>query len=117
MRTALGLVDARAESLPESAVRVRLWKAGLLVEPQVDVRVRGRFVARVDLALVAARIAVEYEGRWRTLLEGQLSKDRARLDALREAGWIVVHVTAELLRQPGAVEDAVRRAVAQREAG
>jgi len=111
VRGAAALVDARAESQPESAVRVRLVRAGFDVTPQHEVRTGGRFVARVDLALVALRIAVEYEGRWRTLVEGQLSQDRLRLDALREAGWVVVHVTAELLRQPGAVEDAVRRAV------
>ncbi|MGQ7297853.1 endonuclease domain-containing protein [Quadrisphaera sp. KR29] len=116
VREAAALVDPRAESLPESAVRVRLVRAGFDVTPQHDVRVGGRFVARVDLALVVLRIAIEYEGRWRTLLEGQLSQDRLRLDALREAGWVVVHVTAELMRQPGAVEDAVRRAVAGRTA-
>lgn len=116
-RQAAALADPRAGSIPESAVRVRLVHAGYEVTPQFEVRAAGRFVARVDLALVELRIAIEYEGRWHGLLEGQLSRDRLRLDALREAGWLVVHVTAELVRQPGAVEDAVRRAVAQRAAG
>ena len=116
-REAAALVDPRAASQPESAVRVRLLRGGYEVVPQFEVRAGGRFVARVDLAIVELRIAVEYEGRWHGVLEGQLGKDRLRLDALREAGWLVVHVTAELLRQPGAVEDAVRRAVAQRAAG
>ncbi|WP_460435207.1 endonuclease domain-containing protein [Angustibacter speluncae] len=110
VRRAFGLVDPRAESLPESAVRVHLVLAGFDPTPQYVIRVRGRVVARVDLALVEHRVAVEYDGAWHALRE-QLERDRARLNHLREAGWVVVHVTADLLRRPADVVAAVRRAV------
>ena len=63
-RRALLLTDARAESPPESRVRVLLVLGGLAPVPQHEVRdTRGRFVARVDLALPGARVADEFDGR------------------------------------------------------
>lgn len=109
VRAAAELMDPRAESIPESVLRVVLVRAGLNVEPQHVIRSAGRFVARVDLALVRWRIAIEYDGAWHAARE-QLEKDRARLNALREAGWMVVHVTAGMLREPDQVVDAVLRA-------
>lgn len=109
VRAAAVLVDPRAESLPESVLRVVLRKAGFEVVPQVVVENQGRFVARVDLALVKWRIAIEYDGLWHAE-RGQFERDRARLNALRDAGWIVVHVTAAMLRNPDEVVQAVRRA-------
>ena len=109
-REAVKLVDVRSESIPESVVRVLLLKAGVNAEPQHVVRHLGAFVARVDLAVIEARIAVEYERAWHALRE-QLEQDRRRLGLLREAGWQVVHVTADQLRRPGEVVDAVRRAI------
>jgi len=114
VRAAADLCDPRAESIPESKVRVRLRKGGFDVEPQVEVFHQGRFVGRVDLALERLRIAIEYEGRWRTIVEGQLNDDTLRREALGRAGWKVVVITAERLRLRGEVEDAVRRAVAER---
>ncbi|TNM67854.1 hypothetical protein FHN55_08500 [Streptomyces sp. NP160] len=117
VRAAADLCDPRAESVPESRCRVRLTLAGFDVAPQFDVFFEGRFVGRVDLALVEWKIAVEYEGKWRTLVEGQLTSDRLRLEGLHRAGWKVVHITAERMKGRGEVEDAVRRAVAERIAG
>ncbi|TNM67116.1 hypothetical protein FHN55_11360 [Streptomyces sp. NP160] len=115
-RTAVALADGRAGSPPESRLRVRLVRAelGVTFEPQHVVTHLGRFLARVDLAIVDLKIAIEYEGAWHGLLAEQLARDRERLDRLREAGWIVVHVTAETMRDRGAAVDAVRRAIAQR---
>ncbi|MEJ5913421.1 endonuclease domain-containing protein [Pseudokineococcus sp. 1T1Z-3] len=113
VREAVAMVDPRAESLPESVVRVLLHLAGIDAVPQVEVRHMGRFVGRVDLALVALRIAVEYDGAWHALPE-QLVKDRDRLNALREAGWVVVHVTAADVAEPGRVVALVRAAMAGR---
>lgn len=116
VREMAALSDRRAGSRPESRLRVRLVRAqlGVVFEPQHVVLDQGRFVARVDLAVVGLRIAVEYEGAWHGLIADQLAKDRHRLDRLREAGWIVVHVTADMMREPGMAVDAVRRAIAQR---
>ncbi len=115
-RRAAELCDPRAESQPESRLRVHLLLAGLDVEPAVTVLdAGGRFIARVDLAVRGARVAVEYDGRWHALREA-LESDRRRITALRDAGWEVVHVTAGSLRDPGEVVDAVRRAVARQAA-
>ncbi|MEJ5866239.1 hypothetical protein WDV85_00625 [Pseudokineococcus sp. 5B2Z-1] len=113
VRTALDQVDASAESLPESALRVLLRRAGVHVVPQVVVRHLGRSVARVDLALPDLRIAIEYDGQWHAARE-QLEKDRARLNRLREAGWVVVHVTAADLAEPGRAVALVRAAMSRR---
>lgn len=96
--TVAGLVDQRAESPPESELRVRLVLAGLpRPDSQYRVFVAGRFVARVDLAWPQWRIAVEYDGAWHGR-PGQLHADRRRLNKLFAAGWIVLHVTSVRLR-------------------
>jgi very-short-patch-repair endonuclease len=112
-REAADLCDPRAESRQESVLRVVLHLAGLPVVPRVTVHDRaGNFVARLDLALEEFRVAIEYDGEWHALRE-QLTKDRRRLAALREAGWEIVHVTAPMLSDPQAIVDAVHRAVAR----
>jgi len=114
VRRALSLVDARAESLPESELRVLLVEAGVPVAVQHVVRgAGGGFVARVDLAVVAAKVAILYDGAWHALRQ-QLEKDRAQLNALHAAGWEAVHVTAADLADPGRVVALVRAAVARR---
>lgn len=97
-RRALALIDGRAESPPESVVRVRIIRAGLPPpEPQLEVWHEGAFVARVDLGWRAERVALEYDGAWHSDA-GQLIRDRHRLNALTAAGWTVVFVTARDLR-------------------
>jgi very-short-patch-repair endonuclease len=113
VREAAQLMDPRAESLPESASRVHLIRAGFDVVPQVVVKVGGRSIARVDLAIEEWQIAIEYDGAWHALRE-QLAKDRARINALTAAGWLVVHVTADMLAHPERLVAAVRVAIAQR---
>ncbi len=100
---AVGLADPRAESPPESRVRVLLAVAGLAAVPQYTVRdAGGAFVARVDLAFPRERVAVEYDGAWHGQ-PGQLARDRRRLNRLTAAGWTVVFVTAADLRDPDAL--------------
>lgn len=85
-RRAVAFADERAESPPESVLRVLLRTAGLRAVPQYVVHdVGGRFVARVDLAFPESRIAVEYDGAWHGQ-PGQLARDRRRLNALVAAG-------------------------------
>lgn len=109
-RAAVGLADGRAESPPESELRVVLVLGGFQVTPQVPIADRGRLVARVDLAVDGYKVAIEYDGQWHALRE-QLEADRGRLRRLRDAGWEVVHVTAtDLAGDPSAICDAVRRA-------
>jgi hypothetical protein len=94
MRQAVALSDGRAESPPESRLRVLLALAGIPAVPQHTVRdSAGEFVARVDLAYPDRRIAVEYDGAWHGE-KSQLSKDRRRHNRRVAAGWIVLYVTA-----------------------
>lgn len=108
MRRVAELADEKAESPPESRVRLALTAAGLRPRTQVDVvDANGRFVARVDMAFEAERLAVEYDGGWHAE-PGQLARDRTRLNRLQEAGWTVIFVTAPDLRHLDAVVDRVR---------
>ncbi|MGY1753182.1 endonuclease domain-containing protein [Blastococcus sp. SYSU D01042] len=99
-REAAALADPRAESPPESRLRVLLARAGLPAVPQFVVHdAAGRFVARVDLAYPELCLAVEYDGAWHAE-DGQFARDRRRLNRLVAAGWVVLHVTAADLRRP-----------------
>lgn len=111
VRAAAELCDPRAESEPESRLRVVCVQDGLDVVPQFRVRV-GDAVLRLDLALPEDRVAIEYDGQWHQL-RTQLERDRLRLRRLREADWEVVHVTADLMRRPDEVLAAIRSAVAR----
>jgi very-short-patch-repair endonuclease len=114
---AVGLADGRAESPPESRLRVLLAEAGLPAVPQFTVRGSdGAFAARVDLAYPAQRVAVEYDGYWHAE-GGQFSKDRQRLNRLAAAGWTVVHVTASDLRDPAALVAQIRALLRARNFG
>lgn len=101
------LADAASESPQESKLRVGLVLAGL-PKPLVQYTITrdGGFVARVDLAWPGLRIAVEYDGRWHASTS-QFELDRARLNRLLGAGWVVFHVTADQLRQgmPGLIAE------------
>ena len=97
---AIALADRRAESMPESRTRVRLILAGFPAPvPQHEVWIGGTFAARVDLAWPKAKVAVEYDGAHHAEY-GQMTRDRARLNRLGDAGWTVVHITAPTLREP-----------------
>lgn len=110
-RQAADLADPRAESPPESEVRVLLVLNGLRPVPQYEITDQRGFVARVDLALPEHRVAVEYDGAWHAE-PGQLARDRQRLNRIQAAGWRVVSITAAQLRgDPAAVIGAVRAAL------
>ncbi|WP_324274345.1 hypothetical protein [Blastococcus brunescens] len=114
-REAASLADPRAESQPESRLRVALAPAGLPAVPQYTVRAAaGGFAGRVDLALPAQRVAVEYDGAWHGETR-QLGRDRRRLNRLAAAGWIVFHVTARDMHDVEVLVAALRELLAERE--
>jgi very-short-patch-repair endonuclease len=116
-RQATALADPRAESPPESRLRVLLTVAGLAPVPQYTVRDEaGAFVARVDLAFPDLRVAVEYDGLWHSQPQ-QLGRDRRRLNRLVGAGWTVLHVTAADLYDMDALIAGIKALIAVRECG
>lgn len=103
-RQALTLCDGRAESPPESLVRVALVQAGLHPVPQHEVRDRrGTLVARVDLAFPEHRVAIEYDGRDVHARDDAFVRDRQRQNALVALGWSVLRFTSADLRRPAYV--------------
>jgi very-short-patch-repair endonuclease len=96
-RAALSMVDPRAESLPESELRVVLQTGGFRVVPQHSVVKNGREVARLDLALKNTKTAIEYDGRWHRKRR-HVRRDKARRKRLMAEGWTFVVITAEKLQ-------------------
>ncbi|SOE01202.1 endonuclease domain-containing protein [Blastococcus haudaquaticus] len=112
VRRAIPLVDPRAESAPESRVRVACVLAGLSPVPQYEVRVDGVLLGRVDLAFPEARLAIEYEGAYH--FEGtQIVRDDERIARLIAAGWRVIRLSAADLRDLVGVVQRIRAELAR----
>jgi hypothetical protein len=99
-RRAVDLADPRAESLPESIMRVHLVLAGLNPVPQYTLTLDSGPDVRFDLAFPRRKVALEYDGDWRDGESWALNRDRDRLNRVHGIGWDVVFVTAPLLRDP-----------------
>jgi hypothetical protein len=111
VRRAVSLVDPRAESPPESRLRVALVLAGLAPVPQFEVWRAATFLGRVDLGFPEARLAVEYEGEHH--FDGtQIVRDDVRIAGLEAAGWRVIRLSAADLRDLDGVVARVRAALA-----
>jgi very-short-patch-repair endonuclease len=111
----LSVADPRAESPMESILRVTMVDRGLpRPECQVDVfDADGQFIGRLDLAYRRARVGIEYEGdqhRERTAFR----RDLARINAMQAAGWVIVRVTADDIRNPDKMIAQIRAALAAR---
>jgi very-short-patch-repair endonuclease len=113
VRRALELVDPRAASPAESWVRVALVLAGLAPVLQYEVHAAGREM-HLDFAWPEAKVALEYEGAYHFLENGQIDRDDERIERLRAAGWLVIRISAADLRNLDAVVDKVRAALAAR---
>ena len=91
LRQLIPLADPRAESQPESWVRLEIADAGLpQPTPQYWVCVGGMRIWRLDLAYPHAKIAVEYDGREFHEGEEDVRADARRRAWLRDHGWIVI---------------------------
>jgi very-short-patch-repair endonuclease len=110
-RRAVGLANPSAESLPESKVRVLLELAGLHPVAQHWIEDGTGRLARVDLAFPELKVAIEYDGDWRDGERWALNRDRDRLNRVHAAGWYVVFVTAQMLRDPRALVTLVHTAL------
>jgi hypothetical protein len=93
VRRAFDLADGRAQSPPESRMRVRLVLAGLPKPvPQFPVVVPSGRVLHPDAAWPEYKVAAEYDGAWHGA-DAPLDLDRRRLNTLVGAGWLVFHAT------------------------
>lgn len=71
--------------------------------PQYEIRdTAGRFVARVDAAIVEWKIALEYESIQEHTGKAALLRDNPRRRKIARAGWAPLGVTIEDLRRGGA---------------
>lgn len=80
-------------------------------ECNADIVVDGEWLARADLSWRTARLIVEYDGAVHAG-ERQRRSDARRLNLLQRAGWLVIVLTADDMRQPwlmvALVSDALR---------
>lgn len=109
LRRALREMRVGVRSPRETRVRLLIVRAGL-PEPEVNWTLRdanGHFVAELDLAYPAWRVAPEYDGRVHAEDARQFAKDADRWDRIRAAGWDHVRVLNHHLGNGGAV--AVRK--------
>lgn len=117
----LRLADGRLESPLESRSDYFFFSSGLpMPTPQVAIHdAEGRFIGRVDFAWPEQRVVVEVDGqakyhRYRRpgeTIEQMVLREKAREDALREAGWIVIRLVWRDLERPAATLSRLRRAL------
>lgn len=113
-RQALPLLDGRAESPMESIVRAYAVLDGLPApECNIDIYAGNRWIARVDMCWPDAMVIVEYDGAVH-LTDEQRRRDARRRNELQEAGWLVITVTADDLKNPGAMIARIHRALQTR---
>jgi hypothetical protein len=106
LRAALDLADGGAESPQETRVRLLLVGAGLPT-PETQIEFRDLHI-RVDMGWREWKVAVEYDGAQHWTDSRQRSWDIERIALLEAAGWVVIRVSADLLKRPDAIVERVR---------
>lgn len=90
LRTLAPLADGRAESPPESILRLYWIDVGLpWPVPQLEIWVDGVMIARLDVGHPGIWFAVEYDGKEWHSSPDQRKRDRARRTAVRHEGFAV----------------------------
>jgi hypothetical protein len=103
LKKAIPFLDDRAESAPESFLRVWLSTGGLpSFAPNVSIFRGDEFIARVDLYCEHFKVAVEYEGAHHRSRE-QYARDIRRRARLLSMGIEVIQVDATMLGSPRAI--------------
>ena len=112
LRRTLDLVDGGAESPQETRVRLVLVGAGI-PKPETQIQFRDLHI-RVDMGWREWKVAVEYDGIQHWADGRQRSWDIERIALLEAAGWVVIRVSAEMLKRPQVIIDRVRAALIDR---
>ncbi len=104
---AVTLLAENTDSCMESRLRFRLTKIGFgpfAVNYRLTLNTYDHKTAFLDIAIPDLKIAIEYSGKFHS---GQWSNDEARRTALASAGWQVLSVSVETLRNPKKFKDFV----------
>jgi len=107
----LPLVSDRADSRPESIMRMRVLAAGL-PQPAVNLPLytaTGRFLAQPDLSWPQFRVTLDYEGRHHYTDEAQWEMDVARVPRLENHGWAHLRASRSHLRNSSTLLSDLRR--------
>lgn len=105
----LELMDPRAESLPETRLRLGLLDRGVPPGiPQFRVVLATGERVRLDLAWPAAMLALEYDGPEHRTVAGQ-NRDAFRDGRLRDLGWEIWRVTSAMLLDAQAFDELAAR--------
>lgn len=100
LRRVLALVDAGAESPPETRTRLVIISAGL-PRPRTQIAVHnewGAVLARIDMGWEQWLVGVEYDGAQHWTDPRIRAKDIDRAAELERRGWRIIRVSADLLR-------------------
>ena len=115
-REALALVRAGTDSPKETELRLLIVRAGL-PEPVVGHRVidaDGNFVGVPDLAYIAERVALDYDGEIHRTDERVFLDDIERRERFEDASWRYIRASKDHLRRPGTFLERVRRNLRER---
>lgn len=108
-RRVIELSDGRAESLPETRLRVGLLERGVPPGvPQFRVTLLTGKRVRLDLAWPSRRLALEFNGPEHRTITGQ-NRDALRGGRLDDLGWEVVPVTSAMVLDPVAFDELAAR--------
>lgn len=112
---ARALGDRPAESVLEARMAALLVRHGLpSVAFQHEVRAGGRFVARVDFAYPAQRVAIEVDGLSAHASAAALQHDLTRQNLLVSLGWTALRFTwPDVIRRPVSVASTIRDVLAR----
>jgi hypothetical protein len=117
LRRVLPLVDPGAESPQETRTRLLVIAAGL-PRPQTQIEVLndwGAVLARIDLGWKKWGVGVEYDGPQHWTDPRIRANDIDRTAELQRRGWILIRVSADLLRnRPQTVIARIRAALRAR---
>ncbi|MEO7121569.1 MAG: DUF559 domain-containing protein [Lacisediminihabitans sp.] len=116
LRAALPSVRLRVRSPRETLLRLLLVAAGL-PEPEINFWIysdHGEFLTESDLVYAKEKVVIEYEGDHHRTDLRQWRKDIARREALEDAGWRVIRVSADDMdRYPDRLITRIRKALAR----
>lgn len=114
LRQVITMVDGGSESPYETKTRLMLIGSGL-PRPQTQIEVCGDWngvLARIDMGWQEWKVGVEFDGAHHWTDPAQRTRDIDRSAELQARGWVIIRVSADLLRnRPEVVVARVRQAL------